>query len=97
VAHVPDVRESLGRGATRQEIDDVEQRLGVKFPPAFRMLYRIHNGQSWPDNQQALDEGQDQEYPPVWPPPPSLCHHTLCQSQSRRGSLRRARPTQTPS
>ena len=45
--HLPGVRESLRRGATRRQIEHVEQQLGFTFPPAFRMLYSIHNGQSW--------------------------------------------------
>ncbi|CAM9435350.1 unnamed protein product, partial [Heterosigma akashiwo] len=43
--HIPAVMESLRPGASEEELDDAEEKLGVEFPPALRLIYRIHDGQ----------------------------------------------------
>lgn len=63
------VRESLLPGATDDELDQYAEKLGVDFPPAFRMLYRVHNGQTEPgddDDVRRINEPYVfEECPPI--------------------------------
>lgn len=43
--HLPALQEDLQPGATADQLDEVEQVLGVQFPEAMRAAYQIHNGQ----------------------------------------------------
>lgn len=43
--HAPQVLEGLNPGASRQQITQFEEKLGVKLPQDFVQAYLIHNGQ----------------------------------------------------
>lgn len=45
-AHAPGIAASLNPGADEAALNKAEAALGVRFPPALRVLYRIHDGQS---------------------------------------------------
>lgn len=46
----PDTFSSLNVGSSEKDLDDFEERLGLKLPNDVRCVYRIHNGQIWTDN-----------------------------------------------
>jgi len=43
--HAPQVHESLRPGATDEQLDEAERRLGIILPEPVRQSYRIHDGQ----------------------------------------------------
>jgi cell wall assembly regulator SMI1 len=43
--HLPALEQDLQSGATADQLDMVEQVLGVQFPEVMRAAYQIHNGQ----------------------------------------------------
>uniref|UniRef100_A0A7S0RC94 ApaG domain-containing protein n=1 Tax=Pyramimonas obovata TaxID=1411642 RepID=A0A7S0RC94_9CHLO len=43
--HFEPVYQSLAGGASEEQLDEAEQSLGVTFPRAMRMMYRVHDGQ----------------------------------------------------
>ncbi|KAK3275466.1 F-box protein skip16 [Cymbomonas tetramitiformis] len=53
-AHHEGIHESLGTGASEENLDSAEMALGVTFPPAMRVLYRLHDGQTL-----SFDEAED--------------------------------------
>lgn len=46
-AHLPAVHATLRPGVTDADLDDFEIRNTLRLPPAFRALYRWHDGQDW--------------------------------------------------
>lgn len=46
-AHLPAVHATLRPGVTDEALDAFEARNGLRLPPAFRALYRWHDGQDW--------------------------------------------------
>jgi F-box protein 3 len=44
--HCPKIYQTITDGASEQELDDAESRLGRKLPAALRCIYRVHNGQA---------------------------------------------------
>ena len=40
-------------GVSESDLDDAETRLAVTFPPGYRLLMRLHNGQSLQSTEQA--------------------------------------------
>lgn len=43
--HAPHLLKELNKGATEQQLDDLEEAIQQKLPASFRAFYKIHNGQ----------------------------------------------------
>ncbi|GAQ85968.1 hypothetical protein KFL_002630120 [Klebsormidium nitens] len=43
--HAPAIAATISSGASEEELDHLEEKLGAPLPPAVRVVYRLHNGQ----------------------------------------------------
>lgn len=46
-SNAPELAQQLRGGATRDELEQAEQRLGFALPPELRECYGVHNGGGW--------------------------------------------------
>jgi len=55
----PDVQQSLNNGATQEEIEELEAKLGIGLPEDLKESYRLHNGENDTADEVSLIHGDE--------------------------------------
>jgi F-box protein 3 len=71
--HIPSILHSLAPGATEEQLNQLESSLKVSLPPAFKVLYRFHNGQTLSFDER-FDKAQRCPASPQVAPDASIAH-----------------------